>query len=1037
MSRKHFKDHKREYAVFAVIAILVAILSYRYIQAHATSVPVFQGYVGQAPTPAPASSGHHGAFSYPTGVAFDASGNMYVSDGNLTKVQKFNSNGNLILTFGSNGTSTGKFDGWIDASLATDAQGNVYVGECGSTKSRVQKFDSHGNFLMAIGDEVSSAVGKFNCTEGIAVDSLGNIFVADFSNNRIEKFDSSGNYLLSFGSEGSADGQLAGPGQIVLASSSLYVADERNHRIDQFDLNGNFINKFGSQGTGDGQLNYPWALAQDSDGNMYIGEITSSGNRLQKFDSHGNFIAKIGGPGFSSADGQFSSLYNLAIHDGGLFEADGDNARVQKFDLNLNYITKWAPTETEGDHFAPFGYATGVAFDSYGNMLVADDVYVRKFDPSGNLLLTFGGPGVGDGKFAWMEGGIAVDSQDNVYVTNNDDNNGYQIQKFDSNGNFLMGIGGPVNDQNVMEYPEHIFIDTAGYIYVAECGSVGKIQKFDSNGNLVLDFTTYYATSSPSGGRGCPVGVAVDAQGNIFEAEYGSSIQKYDASGNYISYFGQYGQGNGDLYHPYGIALDPSGNIYVIEQDNQRVSKFDANGNFILKFGTSGSANGQFDHPYGIALDALGNIYIADGDNVRVQKFDPLGNYMSKWSVVSGNGNGQFNTPQGVAHDSQGNIYVVDQQNSRIQKFDSSGTYISQFGSDGSGDGQFHLPQGIFIDATNTIYIADPGNNRIETFDSNGNFLMKFGSAGSGNGQLGWPIGITVDTSGYIYVAEFFNSRIQKFDANGNYISKFGTHGINPGEFNQVYSIVQKSNGNFYISDYANNWVSEFDSSGNFVRVIGTSSWNNAGSGNGQFHSPTQISLDSSGNLYVTDSINNRVQEFDPSGNFLMEFGSSGTGQHRLYAPVGISILSDGRMVIADNRSHLVSFWGPSAPLLISSLSTSSTASSTLITWTTDDSGTSQVEFGPTTSYGSSTGVFNTSPKVTSHSVTLSGLTSCAVYNYRVKSANDSSTTTSPNATFTTDNCTAMASTTASTATTASTTATSSVTLSAITISIS
>src|SRR6185312_3924852 len=199
--------------------------------------------------------------------------------------------------------------------------------------------------------------------------------------------------------------------------------------------------------------------------------------------------------------------------------------------------------------------------------------------------------------------------------------------------------------------------------------------------------------------------------------------------------------------------------------------------------------------------------------------------YQSQFGTA-GSGNGQFSAPLGIAMDSSNNIYVVDSGNNRVEKFNSAGVYQSQFGSSGSGNGQFSAPRGITIDSSGNIYVVDTNNNRVEEFNSAGVYQSQFGSSGSGNGQFNNPHGITIDSSGNIYVSDSNNNRVQKFNSAGVYQSQFGS----------------------------------------------------SGSGNGQFSGPGSpqlgITLDSSGNIYVVDTGNNRVEKFSHFASYISQFGS-------------------------------------------------------------------------------------------------------------------------------------------------------------------
>jgi hypothetical protein len=169
-----------------------------------------------------------GQFTNPTGVATDFAGNVYVTDkrkygGDGPAVQKFDSSGNFLLKWGRKSQQKGPFapDGQFRApyGVATDSAGNVYVAESGN--GRVQKFDSSGNFLLKWGSEGSGdgQFGRYLGVCGLAVDSSDNVYVSDANNHRIQKFDSSGNFLLKWGSKGSGNGQFNVPYSVAVGSA--------------------------------------------------------------------------------------------------------------------------------------------------------------------------------------------------------------------------------------------------------------------------------------------------------------------------------------------------------------------------------------------------------------------------------------------------------------------------------------------------------------------------------------------------------------------------------------------------------------------------------------------------------------------------------------------------------------------------------------------------------------------------------------------------------------------------------------------------
>ena len=286
------------------------------------------------------------------------------------------------------------------------------------------------------------------------------------------------------------------------------------------------------------------------------------------------------------------------------------------------------------------------------------------------------------------------------------------------------------------------------------------------------------------------------------------------ASCNFLSILASLGSGDGQVITPRAIAIDPSDNVYVADQ-NDRVQKFNSSGVFQFKFATGGSSAGAVVAPSGVAVDrTTGDIYVSDGFSERtsgiVQKFNSSGVFQLAWGTA-GSGNGQFlNGAGGVAVDSAGNVYVTDLGNHRIEKFTSGGSFIMSWGTSGTGNGQFSAPEGIAIDLSDNVYVADTGNHRIQKFNTSGTFVTKWGTNGTGDGQLDTPWGVSVDALGDVYVADTNNNRIQKFSPTGTFISSCGTSGSGNGEFSGPQDVGADSAGNFYVADTANDRVQKF-----------------------------------------------------------------------------------------------------------------------------------------------------------------------------------------------------------------------------------
>ena len=573
--------------------------------------------------------------------------------------------------------------------------------------------------------------------------------------------------------------------------------------------------------------------------------------------------------------------------------------------------------------FAKIQFTTpqGITTDSSGNIYVADtgNDRIQKFDSSGNFVMQFGSNGGGDGRFN-SPSGLAIDSSGNIFVADRVNN---RVQKFNSSGVYQSQFGSAGSGNGQFSQPTDVAVDSSGNIYVLDTLN-NRIQKFNSSGVYQSQFGSAGSGNGQFnwGSQGGLHGIAFDSSGNIYVTDSGNNrVQKFNSSGVYQSQFGSAGSGNGQFNQPVSIIINSNG-IYVADILNNRIEKFNSSGVYQSQFGSTGSSDGLFRNLSAIATDSSGNIYVADTSNNRVQKFNSSGVYQSQFGVQGTNtadpnqAAGQFNVPKGVAFDSSGNIYVVDTNNNRVEKFDSSGNFILQFGSTGSGDGQFVNPVAIAINATtSSVYVTDAHNNRVEKFDYSGVYQSKFGFSGSGNGDFNDPAGIAIDSSGNIYVMDPNLSRVQKFNSSGVYQSQFGSFGSGNGQFGKYGTddnfrgMAIDSSGNIYVVDSANSRVQKFNSSGVYQSQFGTS-----GPGNGQFTWPSGITLDSAGNIYVSDSIppynntlgNHRIQKFNPSGVYQSQFGSVGTNDGQFNNPQGIAFDASGAIYVIDSNNSRV-----------------------------------------------------------------------------------------------------------------------------------
>ncbi len=350
---------------------------------------------------------------------------------------------------------------------------------------------------------------------------------------------------LNFGSQGTGNGQFAEPSAVAVDSAgNIYVADNNdNDRIQKFDSSGNYISQWGNSGAGNGQISCPEGIAIDQYDVVYVAEPCV--NLVQKFDSNGNFISQWGG--FGTGDGEFNNVYDIDLDANDyVYTVDTFNSRIQKFDSNGDFISQWS-TERPGD--TQSSLPQGIAVDISGNVYVADtnNNRIQKFDSNGDYITKWGVYGTGDGGLS-QPSALTTDSGGNVYVA---DSANHRIQKFDSNGNYISQWGGFGTGDGELYFPVGVYVDSSDSLYVADTLN-HRIQKtatsIDLNATGLICGTTYhyraYVTSVNGTGYGqnvtfttedCPPPIQINTSSlpdGTVEQVYSSVIETQDGSGD-------------------------------------------------------------------------------------------------------------------------------------------------------------------------------------------------------------------------------------------------------------------------------------------------------------------------------------------------------------------------------------------------------------------------------------------------------------------------------------------------------------------------
>ena len=579
----------------------------------------------------------------PEGVALDSSGNLFIGDNNNCVVRKLVLSSNTITTYagnhtcgytGDNGTATSAELSSV-SSVAADSSGNLFIADYGNcvirevTKSNGKISTVAGNHTCGFsGDGGLATSSEMNQMFGLAVSGTTVTF-ADYYNQRVRQFTVGGNINTvagngtacagTCGEGGSAiSAELYYPVGVAVSGTTFYVGDNDNYAVDSFTVSGN-LNRVagnhsynietlfsGAPATGV-ELNYPYGVADDSSGNIYVG------------DSHNYMVREVV---------KSTGLVNFFAGDG-TYGYTGDGGAATSAEIT---------------------YPFGVAKDSTGNVYVADtyNCLVRRVNTAGTIS-TFAGLVVtnsprcgysGDGGSAtgaelYQPYGVAVDSKNSVYIA---DFSEHVIRRVTSGTiTTIAGIGGIAGYSgdgglatNALLYqPVAVAVDPAGNVFIADYNNcrireisvaTGLINTVAGTGNCAFTGDGLAIAN----GIGYPQGIAVDANDNLFISDYNERVRWVSPNGIMTTVAGNGVAGfSGDggsataaeLYEPTGVVLDSSGNILVSDYNNGRVrsiSAFPALGTSAgnLSFGLT--AVGSTSSPESLTLSAYGPVTISN-----------------------------------------------------------------------------------------------------------------------------------------------------------------------------------------------------------------------------------------------------------------------------------------------------------------------------------------------------------------------------------------------------------------------------------------
>jgi hypothetical protein len=598
------------------------------------------------------------SIQFPSAVAVDAAGNLYIATTPDNRIRRVGTNG-IISTIAGNGTNVDAPDGSLatasgmvaPGALAFDTAGNLLVGEAFlvrriNAQGAITTIAGGGNPPDGLGDNGPATSAALSGVTGIAEDARGNLYISDQNNQRIRKVSAGvittiagdGNYGFSGDGGPAVNAEIGNPSGLAIDSSgNLFFGDNSNdireidaaRNIHTFAGNGTFANSGdGGPATSAGVLN-PTAVAAGG-GAVYFTEAGGAIVNSQLRKVQGGIITRVAGGGVGDGDPGTSAFLNGPV---GVRFAGGSLYISDQFDNLVRLLNSSGVISTVAGGGTPNGLGDGgpatsarlnepkgIAVAPSGAFYIADcgDNVVRFVDPSGTISTVAGGGSPADGV---GDGGPATSAQLSCPT-----------------GLLLAPPGSP--------YP-------AGTLFITDCASL--------NGGGVTS----------------------------------SRIREVDTSGNISTFAGTGTAGfNGDglvptatqFNCPSDLAMDPAGNVLVADARNNRVRKIDQSsgvvstvaGNGQTGFGGDGvsATSVPVNGPTGLALDGVGDLLIAESKHARVRKVDPAGTI----STIAGTGVPNFsgdggpatlatlNGPAQVAVDSAGDVVFSDANNNRVRE---------------------------------------------------------------------------------------------------------------------------------------------------------------------------------------------------------------------------------------------------------------------------------------------------------------------------------------------------------------------------------
>lgn len=884
-------------------------------------------------------------------------------------------------------------------------EGSLYVSDAGNNLIRRIRPGSSGQV------ETVTLDAPLNNPQGVVLDDRGSLWVADSGSHTIKRVNLSSGVVSTIAGQPGSAGSNDGTGSIARFNTpiglaieperlaqqlerertgappppvSILVADSGNGLIRRVKENGvvetvgnppsSSLRKSDQKARAIFPLNFkPFSVGCDTTGNIFVTEPATG--QIKTILTDGNVVA-------ASQPGTFLAPRGIASREGGRLLVAESNRSVQQLVFGQPEITSITPDRVssrggdkvtiKGKNFAP------------GTVLVVAGLLISNFTIADTETITFSAPILPSGRTTLTiqnRGGLAQGSLLIDVVPLSQLPKGHITTVV--GGSTFAGDGAAAVSAH-LSAPTRVALDTAGNLFIVDTNN-HRVRRVDARSGVITTVAgtgedAFFGDSGPAVAAALnnPTAAAFDPAGNLYIADgYNSRIRKVDAASGIITTVA----GGGDyrvkadggpakqaaLDYPLGVAIDPSGNMFIADTLFHCIRRVDAKTQII----TTVAGNGQpgfggdngpataagLNFPLGLALDRAGNLLIADSENHRIRRLNVANQTIT---TVAGNGQADFtgdnglavsaalNDPQDVAVDADGNVLIAD-GNSRIRKVNASTGIITTVAGGGeAGDGvvatQAALsdPSGVVIDASGNLFISDRRSKRVRRVDAIGGIISTVAGPGPSDplgdnataaaATLLLPTNVVFDAGGNLFITDSGNERIRKVDTAGIITTVAGEATAPDGIGDQGPALAARLStprgiavgrqGDLYIADAYNHRVRRVDAkTGIITTIAGTGEQGFSGDGGpavaAKLSVPHAITVDKDGNLLVVDYENDRIRKIDLASGIIrtvagggQPFFGIGDGLAATAAllndPVSVTVDAAGNLFIADASHGLI-----------------------------------------------------------------------------------------------------------------------------------